>query len=220
MPELPEVETVRRGLAPVMEGARFVEVVAHRGDLRWPLPKDFVKRLEGPDGERARPPRQISARRPVVGRRAGDASRHVGLVPDRARAARDDARLLLSRPLEGHRARPRRVPHVVGRDDPLQRSAPLRLDEDRLAAKARRGAAAARARPRAARQRIRRRDAGARPARARTPASRPRCSISGSSPAWATSMSARRSIARCCRRSARPRPSPTATARRTSAPSG
>jgi formamidopyrimidine-DNA glycosylase len=47
MPELPEVETVRRGLAPVMEGARFVSVKAHRGDLRWPLPKDFVQRLEG-----------------------------------------------------------------------------------------------------------------------------------------------------------------------------
>src|SRR5947207_15280799 len=47
MPELPEVETVRRGLAPVMEGARFVKVEARRGDLRWPLPKDFVARLEG-----------------------------------------------------------------------------------------------------------------------------------------------------------------------------
>src|SRR6187455_2537017 len=47
MPELPEVETVRRGLAPVMEGARFDEVLAHRGDLRWPLPKDFAKRLKG-----------------------------------------------------------------------------------------------------------------------------------------------------------------------------
>jgi formamidopyrimidine-DNA glycosylase len=47
MPELPEVETVRRGLAPVMEGARFVDVVAHRGDLRWPLPKDFTARLRG-----------------------------------------------------------------------------------------------------------------------------------------------------------------------------
>ena len=46
MPELPEVETVRRGLAPVMEGARFVEVVANLGDLRWPLPKDFVERLK------------------------------------------------------------------------------------------------------------------------------------------------------------------------------
>ena len=47
MPEMPEVETVRRGLAPVMEGARFVVVKAHRGDLRWPLPKDFAKRLQG-----------------------------------------------------------------------------------------------------------------------------------------------------------------------------
>src|SRR5688572_32142695 len=47
MPELPEVETVRRGLQPVMEGARFDRVEARRGDLRWPLPKDFVKRVEG-----------------------------------------------------------------------------------------------------------------------------------------------------------------------------
>ena len=47
MPELPEVETVRRGLQPVMEGARFTKVEARRGDLRWPLPKDFVARLEG-----------------------------------------------------------------------------------------------------------------------------------------------------------------------------
>lgn len=47
MPELPEVETVRRGLAPIMEGARFIKVEARRGDLRWPLPKDFVSRLEG-----------------------------------------------------------------------------------------------------------------------------------------------------------------------------
>jgi formamidopyrimidine-DNA glycosylase len=47
MPELPEVETVRRGLAPAMEGARFDAVIAHRGDLRWPLPKDFAERLQG-----------------------------------------------------------------------------------------------------------------------------------------------------------------------------
>ncbi len=47
MPELPEVETVRRGLAPAMEGERFVKVEVHRGDLRWPLPKDFAQRLKG-----------------------------------------------------------------------------------------------------------------------------------------------------------------------------
>jgi formamidopyrimidine-DNA glycosylase len=47
VPELPEVETVRRGLAPVMEGARIVKVEARRPDLRRPLPKDFATRIEG-----------------------------------------------------------------------------------------------------------------------------------------------------------------------------
>ena len=47
MPELPEVETVRRGLAPAMEGARVAKVeVRHRG-LRWPIAKDFEKRITG-----------------------------------------------------------------------------------------------------------------------------------------------------------------------------
>ena len=47
MPELPEVETVRRGLQPAMEGARFEKVEARRPDLRFPFPPNFVKRLEG-----------------------------------------------------------------------------------------------------------------------------------------------------------------------------
>src|SRR5262245_47953222 len=47
MPELPEVETVRRGLAPVMEGKRFAKVEVQRGDLRWPLPKGFAQKLNG-----------------------------------------------------------------------------------------------------------------------------------------------------------------------------
>jgi formamidopyrimidine-DNA glycosylase len=47
MPELPEVETVRRGLQPAMEGARFEHVEARRPDLRFPLPENFVKRLTG-----------------------------------------------------------------------------------------------------------------------------------------------------------------------------
>ncbi|MEL7491184.1 MAG: bifunctional DNA-formamidopyrimidine glycosylase/DNA-(apurinic or apyrimidinic site) lyase [Pseudomonadota bacterium] len=47
MPELPEVETVRRGLAPVMEGATFSRVRLKRKDLRFALPKSFAKRLEG-----------------------------------------------------------------------------------------------------------------------------------------------------------------------------
>ncbi len=47
MPELPEVETVRRGLQPVMEGAKIVAAEARRKDLRFPFQKDFVARLKG-----------------------------------------------------------------------------------------------------------------------------------------------------------------------------
>jgi formamidopyrimidine-DNA glycosylase len=47
MPELPEVETVRRGLEQAMDGQRFTKVDVRRGDLRWPLPKDFAKRITG-----------------------------------------------------------------------------------------------------------------------------------------------------------------------------
>ena len=47
MPELPEVETVRRGLAPVMEGALIERVEQRRPDLRFPFPPDFVARLTG-----------------------------------------------------------------------------------------------------------------------------------------------------------------------------
>ncbi|WGH77499.1 bifunctional DNA-formamidopyrimidine glycosylase/DNA-(apurinic or apyrimidinic site) lyase [Jannaschia ovalis] len=47
MPELPEVETVRRGLAPALEGARLRRAEIRRPDLRWPFPPDMAARLEG-----------------------------------------------------------------------------------------------------------------------------------------------------------------------------
>ncbi|RRI06361.1 bifunctional DNA-formamidopyrimidine glycosylase/DNA-(apurinic or apyrimidinic site) lyase [Mesorhizobium tamadayense] len=47
MPELPEVETVRRGLQPVLEGARLANVEARRPDLRFPFPERFSERLTG-----------------------------------------------------------------------------------------------------------------------------------------------------------------------------
>jgi formamidopyrimidine-DNA glycosylase len=47
MPELPEVETVRRGLEPVMAGARFERVEQRRPDLRFPFPERFVERVQG-----------------------------------------------------------------------------------------------------------------------------------------------------------------------------
>ncbi|MEL6914437.1 MAG: bifunctional DNA-formamidopyrimidine glycosylase/DNA-(apurinic or apyrimidinic site) lyase [Pseudomonadota bacterium] len=47
MPELPEVETVRRGLLPVMEGVRIARAEVNRPDLRWPLPARMAARLTG-----------------------------------------------------------------------------------------------------------------------------------------------------------------------------
>ena len=47
MPELPEVETVRRGLTPAMEGRRILRAEARRPDLRFPFPERFAERLTG-----------------------------------------------------------------------------------------------------------------------------------------------------------------------------
>ena len=47
MPELPEVETVRRGLQPVMEGQVIASAQANRPDLRWPFPDRMAERLTG-----------------------------------------------------------------------------------------------------------------------------------------------------------------------------
>lgn len=47
MPELPEVETVRRGLQPAMEGARLTRLELRRPDLRFPFPPGLAEALEG-----------------------------------------------------------------------------------------------------------------------------------------------------------------------------
>jgi formamidopyrimidine-DNA glycosylase len=47
MPELPEVETVRRGLEPHMAGAKLSDVRLHRPNLRYPFPERFAERMEG-----------------------------------------------------------------------------------------------------------------------------------------------------------------------------
>jgi formamidopyrimidine-DNA glycosylase len=52
MPELPEVETVRRGLEAPLVGHRLIRVTTHRPDLRWPLPERFAERLTGRRVER------------------------------------------------------------------------------------------------------------------------------------------------------------------------
>jgi len=52
MPELPEVETVRRGLIPALEGAVFQQVIVRRADLRRPFPENMADRLVGRRVER------------------------------------------------------------------------------------------------------------------------------------------------------------------------
>ncbi len=54
MPELPEVETVRRGLAPVMQGQVIARAAVNRPDLRWPFPERMAARLTGQTVERLR----------------------------------------------------------------------------------------------------------------------------------------------------------------------
>ena len=54
MPELPEVETVRRGLSPAMEGAVIAQADVNRPDLRWPFPEGMAKRLTGARVEQLR----------------------------------------------------------------------------------------------------------------------------------------------------------------------
>lgn len=54
MPELPEVETVRRGLLPAMEGAMIERAEVNRPDLRWPLPERMAERLTGARVDRLR----------------------------------------------------------------------------------------------------------------------------------------------------------------------
>jgi len=47
MPELPEVETVKRGLEPVMQGFKFERVTLNRLNLRFPFDKNFISRIQG-----------------------------------------------------------------------------------------------------------------------------------------------------------------------------
>ncbi|MDH4607824.1 bifunctional DNA-formamidopyrimidine glycosylase/DNA-(apurinic or apyrimidinic site) lyase [Pseudomonas sp. BN102] len=47
MPELPEVETTRRGIAPFLEGQRVSRVIVRERRLRWPIPEDLDVRLSG-----------------------------------------------------------------------------------------------------------------------------------------------------------------------------
>ena len=96
MPELPEVETVRRGLALKLEGRRLIRVQQNRPDLRFPLPAGFVRRLEGRRVAAVKRRGQVPAllemddRDPLLlahlgmSGRIGLVSRHEGAIPGAA----------------------------------------------------------------------------------------------------------------------------------------
>ena len=128
MPELPEVETVRRGLEPVMAGARILHVDVRRPDLRFPLPSDFAQRLGGrrSRGWAGAPNTCSPISRPAPCWSCISACRARSAC---SIAAGQRAGPLPSRPLGRPRPRPRRLPPLGRRDGHLQRSAPLRLHE-------------------------------------------------------------------------------------------
>ena len=118
MPELPEVETTVRGLAPVLRGAA-ARLASRRGapDLRRAFPPDLRQRLTGATRHRPRPPRQIRPDRHRPRRHPGLPSRHVGPLADRPGRAR--------------RPRPFPARDRRGAAARAQRSAPLRLARPR-----------------------------------------------------------------------------------------
>ncbi len=75
MPELPEVETTRRGLAPHIEGRRVRAVTLRRPDLRWPIPPDIARDLPGQRIEAVR----RRAKYLLLDTAAGSALLHLGM---------------------------------------------------------------------------------------------------------------------------------------------
>ncbi len=75
MPELPEVETTRRGIAPHLEGHRIERVVLRRLDLRWPIPEQIRSQLPGQHIDTV----ARRAKYLLVGTAAGTALIHLGM---------------------------------------------------------------------------------------------------------------------------------------------
>lgn len=75
MPELPEVETTRAGLAPHVEGRRVQAVTLRRPDLRWPIPAEIEERLPGRTIQRVR----RRAKYLLLDTDAGSALLHLGM---------------------------------------------------------------------------------------------------------------------------------------------
>jgi formamidopyrimidine-DNA glycosylase len=99
MPELPEVETTRRGIAPHVEGRRVSAVVLRRPDLRWPIPREVSELLPGQRIESV----ERRAKYLLLHTAAGSALMHLGmsgvlrvLPPDAPLGAHDHVDIALA----------------------------------------------------------------------------------------------------------------------------
>ena len=107
MPELPEVETTRRGIAPHLIGRRVVSVTLRRADLRWPIPREITELLPGQRIDEV----ERRAKYLLLHTHAGSALLHLGMTgvlrvlpPDVAPGLHDHVDINLE-PLQGERAR-------------------------------------------------------------------------------------------------------------------
>lgn len=107
MPELPEVETTRRGIAPHLIGRRVASVTLRRADLRWPIPREITELLPGQRIDEV----ERRAKYLLLHTHVGSALLHLGMTgvlrvlpPDVAPGIHDHVDIRLE-PLKGERAR-------------------------------------------------------------------------------------------------------------------
>jgi len=107
MPELPEVETTRRGIAPHLIGRRVAAVTLRRADLRWPIPREITELLPGQRIDEV----ERRAKYLLLHTHAGSALMHLGMTgvlrvlpPDVPPGIHDHVDISLE-PLQGERAR-------------------------------------------------------------------------------------------------------------------
>jgi len=107
MPELPEVETTRRGIAPHLIGRRIANVILRRADLRWPIPREITELLPGQRIDEV----ERRAKYLLLHTHAGSALMHLGMTgvlrvlpPDVPPGLHDHVDMTLE-PLKGDRPR-------------------------------------------------------------------------------------------------------------------
>ncbi|MBX9913264.1 MAG: bifunctional DNA-formamidopyrimidine glycosylase/DNA-(apurinic or apyrimidinic site) lyase [Pseudomonadaceae bacterium] len=123
MPELPEVETTRRGIAPYLEGLRVQQVIVRERRLRWPIPEDLDVRLSGQLIERV----ERRAKYLLLYAEAGCLISHLGmsgslrLVPaDTPVAKHEHVDIVMESGLALRYHDPRRFGSMLWSSDPLQ----------------------------------------------------------------------------------------------------